>query len=255
MQVQKIHNNINNSQAINELKQPNFKALYFATPKIQQKCTKHPRFAKFLNSQVIKEVVDKYNIVITNVFTKILKGKGFNFRACTDVMLNGDKIEAAGMKSPVLSFDKSYKFNHFQKDNDDLALVGLSQVGVKDATLKLLSREKMFDKLFFVNDKEKEKFQSNIFSQVFFDIKGVEDSIKRYNVIIHSGNPLKFSVATDIVQRGDEIQPAGLATRIFKVDSRNYSKDMYSELGGYIDTLLKMTKQDVPSKNNYDDSF
>ena len=255
MLVSKVQQSFNIKENSLNNNQTNFKALYFATPKVQEKCLKHPRFSSFINSSAIKEAVNKYNIVITDYFKSLLHGAGFNFRACTEVLFDKDKIVPAGMMSPVLKFDKTYEIKGFPKDNDDKAQIGLSSVGVKDTTVKFLARENLFNRLYFESDKEKESFQSNIYSHVFFDIKGIEDAIKRYNVIIHSGNPLKFSVASDVVQKGDKILPAGLSTRIFKIDSRNYLNDMHSDLGGYLDTVIKMTNQPVPSADDNDDSF
>lgn len=254
MQVNKIQNNQPN---LNNKKKfaPNFKALYFATPKIQQEVCGRMDFAELLQKSSIKAVIKKYNLVVTDILTKrtfpFLKKycNGFKFRACTDVIQDGDSIKAAGMKTPEIS---NVGVLNFGKDE---FLYSLAQESidreVKYHTFDILENKPYFDFLQFRNDEVKEDFQNNPLMRDFLNNTYIRDAISRYNIVVLEGEPLKFVACTDIaIDKNNEIQPAGFMSHTFE---RNHgiAKECYKEgyLGAHLDNLLESTGEQ-PSKIN-----
>ena len=210
---------------------PAFTALYFKTPKLQRDVQNTPEFVKILSLPEIKQVIDKYNVVIINC--KKIRGNFlsrignyfssdicrkiplcFSFRACTDVIQKGDKILPSGMKTPVLKAGDSLKQDINTMMIDNRINYYYKEKPLGDLLTNLLDKETMFNKIYFKNDKVKEAFQQNYEAYEFLSTNTIPAAIKRgYNLLVtetSGGNSnIKFRVSTALAQRGDNLIAAG----------------------------------------------
>lgn len=256
-------NRINNQEysKFNTLKTnaPNFKALYFATPEIQQKVCGSMKFSELLQRGPIKKAIKNHNLIITELlehrpFPYIKKyWHDFKFRTCSDIIQDKDGIKAAVFKGPEMTTGglREFCWENWKLDSYE-SYDHFVNREIEKRSSSLMDKKPYFDLLHFRNEEVKEDFQNNDLIIDFLDNPYIQDAISRYEVVILDGKPLKFVACTDVaVDKNNEIKPTGFTTATFTRKNTRIAKECYKDgwLGAHLDTLLESTGAE-PSRIN-----
>jgi len=247
---------INNYNISQPKTKQSFTALYFRTPKIQEKVIQKDSFIKFLDVPDIKNAIDKHNIVITDILTPVLHPiSTFKFRGCTDVFQRGEETVPSGMKGPTMKWcNKFYASNRWGSAWLTSSYL-YDNVMLSSYLGDLFDLKPIFEKIHFKNNRVKENFQENKMGYNFLkSLSDIKFPLNKYHVLISdAGNTIKCRSCTDLVQTGNNLIPAGLSSP--QITYKENNKIFKNALIDHLDRLVNSLDINTVSKNKSTDIF
>ena len=239
MHIDKVQYNTNLSQRVSLKKQPNFKGLYFATPEVRQ-ITTTKNFVHFLNNPDIREIIKKYNILITKINFEKPKSNSsngtctpdgsFEYLATTSVK---EKDGTGYVKDGLWS--RNYKYENGNENNSIMSFA------VRHFNERLSAKPFMNNILF--HDKS---LKDLILSEPFFDDvlnnKNIQASLKSGNKLFFRGTE-RFCLAKDFVEEHGQLEPSGFRTRYYDVCALDKFYD-YLDCGDYFNKIIFQNEND-----------
>lgn len=216
LSISPARNNIQNTPN----KQQNFKGLYFANKRVQSAATQHKYFRRLIQLPEISETIQKHNVFILQTLWDKLTGK-FSYRACSKIKRTSKGYCEDGLKGPIIPIantDFAKKFTKpcywqmgFFKDRPYVYLT--------NAFNRFMENEPLLKNLLFKNKKTEKAFWAHPHTALLLDNTSFMDGLRRYQVLVTSGNPPKFQITTDVKQNAlGNCVADGIYTRPLKHD-------------------------------------
>ena len=216
-----------------------FGALYFKNNKVREKAMKNPVFTNLIQFPAVAETIKNYNLLVENV-----KGKDVFFRACKDVVQEGNNLVATGFRGPVLSnaeIINSCKYYNLARG----FFLFTKKIDLRKLLAETMENEKFYNKFSFKNEKTREDFLESLFAPILYQDSAIQKLLnKDYQIVVTNAKPKKidFIASSDIIQDKNSVSPAGNLTYEHTLDKALLYKTCQDEMRDNEGYLFEINK-------------